>query len=107
MGKKIKDGKNQRTILSENDVKLIEETFINMTEIEKFSVIVKNGEIINKNYSWSAGQYFDVKVEYVDITKEEFNIKINDYTCKLQEYFNDSNIIQNHLLKVISRVKYE
>ena len=29
-----------------------------------------------KNYSLSAGQYFEVKIEYIEITNEEFKTKM-------------------------------
>ena len=34
--------------------------------------MVSYDDITAKNYSLSAGQYFDVKIEYVDITPEQF-----------------------------------
>ena len=36
-----------------------------MDVIEDFSVKVTNEQIKEKNYSWSAGQYFDVKIEHI------------------------------------------
>lgn len=32
-------------------------------------------EIKEKNYSLSAGQYFEINIEYVELTQEEFNEK--------------------------------
>ena len=42
--------------------------------IEKIMEDIRT-EIKEKGYSLSAGQYFDIKIDYVDITEEEFNAK--------------------------------
>ena len=76
LGEKVKEGKNQRTILRPNEIELIEDTFINKKAIDEFSVLVSYEDIASKSYSFAAGQYFDVKIEYVDITHEEFEAKM-------------------------------
>ena len=43
-------------------------TFNNKEVVDNFSVVVNYDNIAAKNYSLSAGQYFEVKIEYVDIT---------------------------------------
>lgn len=70
LGQKIKDGKNQKTVLSQEEEQHIIDTFNAKEAVEDFSVAVSYDEIEAKNYSLSAGQYFDVKIEYVDITPE-------------------------------------
>lgn len=57
LGTKVKDGKNQKTVLNDDEVKKIEDTFINAEAVEDFSVQVTYDEITEKNYSLSAGQY--------------------------------------------------
>ncbi|MTI20904.1 SAM-dependent DNA methyltransferase, partial [Fulvivirga sp. RKSG066] len=73
LGEKIKvDDKNQRTVLSTEEEDRIIETFNKKEPVDDFSVVVSYDEIEAKNYSLSAGQYFEVKIEYVDITEDEF-----------------------------------
>ena len=55
----------------------------------------------------SAGQYFDVKIEYVELTQEEFNEKMNTYQNQLQEYFLESNRLQKEIIEQLKKVKYE
>ena len=43
--------------------------------------------ITNKNFSFSAGQYFDFKIEKIEITPEEFKAKIDQYSDELNELF--------------------
>jgi type I restriction enzyme M protein len=59
LGKKVKDGKNQKTVLSIDDEQKIIDAFKTTEPIEDFSVVVDYEEIKDKNYSLSAGQYFD------------------------------------------------
>ena len=73
LGTTVKEGKNQKTLLSETEEDHIIETFIQKTAVEDFSIVVSYEDIKSKNYSLSAGQYFEVKIEYIDITTEEFD----------------------------------
>ena len=107
LGKKVKDGKNQRTVLSDEEVKRIEDTFINQDVIDDFSVKVSYGDIKNKGYSFSAGQYFEVKIEYVDITAEEFEEKMDEYKSSLNEKFQKGHDLEANILEQIGRLKYE
>lgn len=90
LGEKIKDGKNQKTVLSIDEERKICDAFIQKQAIEDFSVVVSYDEIKAKNYSLSAGQYFDVKIDYVDISAEEFQQKMADFEKNLDELFEQS-----------------
>nr|WP_238149385.1 N-6 DNA methylase [Arsenophonus endosymbiont of Aleurodicus floccissimus] len=70
LGQKVKDGKNQKTVLTDEKEKRICQVFNNKWNEDDFSVVVSYDDIAAKNYSFSAGQYFDFKIEYVDITPE-------------------------------------
>ena len=52
--------------------------------------MVSYEQIKEKNYSFSAGQYFDVKIEYIDITHEEFEAKMNSFKTNLDHLFAES-----------------
>lgn len=78
LGTKVKDGKNQKTVLSSEEVTKIENTFINQEVMDDFSVSVSCEDIKGKNYSLSAGQYFEVKIEYVEITADEFKQRLGE-----------------------------
>ena len=107
LGKKVKDGKNQKTVLTPAEEQQITEAFNQKQAHEDFSVVVSYEEIINKNYSLSAGQYFDVKIEYVDITPEEFAAKMQGYTQNLEELFNESHTLEEEIKKQLAGLKYE
>lgn len=107
LGTKIKDGKNQKTVLSKEEEDKIIETFNKNEVVDDFSILVSYDEIKNKNYSLSAGQYFDVKIEYVDITAEEFEAKMNEYKANLKEYFKQSHELEDEIQKQLELLKYE
>ena len=54
-------------------------TFNKKKVIDDFSAVVSYEDIKAKNYSLSAGQYFEVKIEYVNITEEDFKNKLKVY----------------------------
>lgn len=85
LGEKVKDGKNQKTVLRADEEDRIISTFNAKEADEDFSVVVSYEEIAAKNCSLSAGQYFDVKVEYVEITPEEFGDQVSEIQDRLNE----------------------
>ena len=107
MGEEYKDGNNQKRRLRDFEIDQIVETFLNKEAVEDFSVAVTYDEIIAKKYSLSAGQYFDVKIEYVELTQDEFAEKMNMYQTKLQEYFDEGAKLQNEIMEQLKKVKYE
>ena len=107
LGEEYKDGNNQKRRLRDFEIDKIVNTFINREEIEDFSVAVSYEDIISKNYSLSAGQYFDVKIEYVELTPEEFEKKMAEYQAQLQEYFDEGAKLQKEIMEQLKKVKYE
>ena len=107
LGEKVKEGKTQKTILSKEEEQKIIDAFRNKEAIDDFSVVVSYDEIKEKNYSFSAGQYFDIKIEYVDITAEEFKAKMDSFKTNLNEYFKQSKKLEEEINKQLELLKYE
>jgi len=107
LGKKIKEGKNQKTLLSNEDEAKIISAFGTKEPIDDFSVVIGYDEIKEKNYSLSAGQYFEVKIEYTDITPEQFTKKLDDSKNQLNELFAESKDLEVEIQKQLSGLKYE
>lgn len=101
------DGKNQRTVLSEEEIDRIIDTFNTGKAEDDFCVAVSYSDIEQKKFSFSAGQYFEVKIEYVELTQEEFAEKINGFTSRLDELFAESRRLEDEIKKQLGRVKYE
>lgn len=107
LGTKVKVGKNQKTVLSDDELKLIVNTFVSQEVKDDFSVVLDYDTIKGKNCSFSAGQYFEVKIEYVDLTPEEFAEKMAQHTQKLAEYFAESETLSKQIQEQLGKVKYE
>ena len=107
LGETVKEGKNQRTVLSKEEEQRIVDTFNHKTVIEDLSVVVSKEQIREKNHSFSAGQYFDVKIEYVDITPEEFAEKMNGFESRLGELFAEGNRLDKEIQKQLKGLRYE
>ena len=99
LGTKVKSGKNQKTVLSAEEIAKIENTFINREVVDDFSVMVSVEDIKEKNYSWSAGQYFEVKIEYVELTPEEFEAKMDEYKKTLNSLFDEGKTLEDEIKK--------
>ena len=107
LGEKIKDGKNQKTILNGEEEKLIIDTFNNKSFQEGFSICLNYEQIQKKNYSFSAGQYFEVKFDNTDIGVEEFTNKINEMQKNLSILFSESSNLQSAISQQLNGLKYE
>ena len=106
-GTTVKDGKNQKTLLSETEEQTIINTFNKHEAVEDFTVVVDYEQIKAKNYSFSAGQYFDVKIEYTDITPAEFADKMNGFKINLDSLFAESKTLEKEIQKQLNGLKYE
>ena len=107
LGTTVKEGKNQKTLLSPEEEQKIINTFNKHEAVEDFTVVVSYEQIAEKNYSFSAGQYFDVKIEYTDITPEEFESKMNGFKTILDSLFADSKTLEKEIQKQLNGLKYE
>jgi len=107
LGTTVKEGKNQKTLLSTEEEDKIIDTFNKKAAIEDFSVVVSYDDIKAKNYSLSAGQYFEVKIDYVDITHEEFTAKLNGFEENLKGLFAESKVLEKEIENNLKGLKYE
>lgn len=107
LGKIVKEGKNQKTVLTEEEEQLIIDTFNQHKPVDDFSVVLSYEQIAEKNYSLSAGQYFDVKIEYIDITPNEFKAKMDNYKLNLDRMFGESKTLETQIQNTLEGLKYE
>lgn len=107
LGQTVKDGKTQRTVLTSKEEQRIISAMNDKRAEDDFSVVVTKKEIKAKNHSFSAGQYFEVKIEYVDITAEEFQKKMKGYKDTLDSLFEESHKLEEEIKKQLGELKYE
>lgn len=106
LGEEYKEGNNQKRRLRPFEVDQIVNTFQNKESVENFSVAVTYDEIKEKNYSLSAGQYFDIKIDYVDITEDEFNQRMSNYKQTLTEQFAESHRLEEEIMAQFDILKF-
>lgn len=104
LGEEYKDGNNQRTRLRQEEIDRIVDTFIQKEIVENFSVVVSYDDIKEKGYSLSAGQYFEVKIDYVDITEEEFKKIMNEYIKSFETLIEESKLLDNNIKKQLYKL---
>lgn len=106
LGEEYKEGNNQKRRLRNEEIDKIVNTFANKEAIEDFSVAVTYKEIEEKGCSLSAGQYFDIKIEYVDITEEEFNSQMKAHKESLKVMFEESKSLEDEIMANFEKLKF-
>lgn len=106
LGEEYKEGNNQKRRLRDFEIDKIVNTFQNKEAVDDFSVAVTYDEIKEKGYSLSAGQYFDIKIDYVDITEEEFNKRMDNYRSTLKAQFEESHRLEEEILKQLDSISF-
>jgi type I restriction enzyme M protein len=106
MGEERNDGEKKRRYLSKQDEQVIIDAFNSKKIIEDQSVVLEYDQIKEKNYSLSAGQYFDVKIKYVELTPQEFEDKMNEFKTKLNSLFAEGKSLEKEIREHLEDLKY-
>ena len=105
LGEEYKDSNGlKKRRLRENEINQIIDSFLNKKAIDDFSVVITYDELKEK-YSLSAGQYFNVKIEYIDISQEEYDKIIDDFNTDFAKYVEETNQFQKEIREVLKELK--
>lgn len=108
LGEEYKDANGLKKVkLTTDEIDKIVNTFRAKEKVDDFSVCVSYKEIKDKGCSLSAGQYFDIKIDYVDITEEQFNKNMADFKEKLGKQFAESAELEKEIMKQLDLLKFE
>lgn len=105
--KKKEDGKNQKTVLSAEEERRIIDTFNNEVEEQDFSIKVSYDKISEKKYSFSAGQYFEIIIEHIDITPEEFQAKLDAFEAEYSALTQEGAELDRQIIENLRRLKID
>ena len=105
LGEEYKDGNNKRTRLRDNEINKIVDTFLSGEPVENFCACPSYNEVKEKGYSLSAGQYFEVRIEYQDITEEEFNSRVEEFKKSITQMFNEGKVLEKKILDNLNAMK--
>lgn len=106
LGTKIKDGNNQKTLLSDKEEQSIIDAINNQAVEDGFCVVKTFAEIKAAGYSFNPGTYFDVSLEYVDITADEFAEQMSDSKTKLSAMFTESGVLEKEIISGLEGLFY-
>ena len=107
MGEDYQEGNNKKRRLRSKEIEKIVSTFLNKKNEEDFSKVVTYDQIKEKDYSLSAGQYLDFKIEYVKITQEEFYNKMKKYKQELAEFSSKGKDLEEKIIQQMEELIYE
>ena len=107
LGEEYKDANGLKKVRLKNDeIEKIVSTFRHKEAVNDFSVAVTYDEIKEKGYSLSAGRYFDIKIDYVDISEEEFNKRMTEYKQTLAKQFAESRRLEAEIMKQLDSLQF-
>jgi type I restriction enzyme M protein len=110
LGSVIKEGKAQKTVLSDTDNQLIIDTFNKRQNVEHFAHLVDFEKIISKNYSFSPSQYassWDASTIARGTSQESLELEISE-TLKEYKELDDENLrLQKSLAKTLKDLGYD
>lgn len=104
LGEDYKEDNLQKHRLLPNEIDLIVDVFQNQRTVDRFSVAVSYDDIKKRNYALSAGQYYEVKIEYTDIDESEFVENISQMTFELQSLFDESHNLEQDIIQNLNNI---
>ena len=107
LGTVVKQGKNKKTVLNKEDENKIINAYESEVNIDDFSVKVSKDDFELKNYSFSAGQHFIVKVEHEKISDKEFKDRINNFNKSIKKLSDEVKTIEKDIEIKIDKIDYE
>ena len=107
LGRKEKVGKNQKTVLSQEELDLIVNSFIHNDVIDGFTALVTYDQISSKHFSFAAGQYFRVDLKEKETTAEEFEKKISTLKQSINEKFAKNDELEQKIKEGLEALKHE
>lgn len=108
LGETIKiDDSNEKTVLRADEEELIINTFNAHSAIEDLSVVVNYDQIKQKNYSFSAGQYFEIKIKYSELSPEQFKETMAGFEKSLSVLFKESDRLGTKVSNSLKTLRYD
>ena len=101
MAQSIQKMEKTKKFSTDDIADIISSSSYTVKKVEKYEyeVTAYYAEIKEKGYSLSAGQYFDIKIDYVDISAEEFENRMENYKADLKAKFEESHKIEKEIMK--------
>ena len=106
VGKQIKEGKNKKTVLDDQDISNIVDSYLQRTPEQNKSVLITCEKIIKKNYSFSAGQYFNSEIKRRKCSKDILENDLISYKNTLSDLSVKSVSFNKGLFDDFSKINF-
>ena len=107
LGEEYKDSNGlKKRRLTDAEIERIVGVFRGKKSEDDFSVAVTYAQIREKGYVLSAGQYFDIKIDYVDITEEEFDAQMKADSEELAAMFEESRALEEEIQRQLAGLSF-
>jgi type I restriction enzyme M protein len=107
LGSVVKEGGNQKTILSADDEQMIVSSFLERVERPQFSISVKNSKIASQGYSLNSGQYFDIEVKHTSISPAQLRTLSQDLRLTLESAKNRHHELDSKIITILKEIAPE
>jgi type I restriction enzyme M protein len=85
LGTKVKENKSQKTLLSTFDEDKIITAVKSLDSEDEFSVSKSFEDIKAASYSFNPGEFFDLSIQYCEITEQEYRQQMTQLVTKIKE----------------------
>lgn len=106
LGEIVKEGKNQKTLLSESDEQQIIDAFLNHSS-SGIAKVVDFKMIADRNYSWAPGHFLIQKPEEQAISKEKFQQEVSSLIEAISVDLDEITTLKVSLAKNLKAIGYE
>lgn len=106
LGAKVNDGQGQKTLLSSEEEERIIGAVNGQAAENGFCAVKTFTKIKKAGYSFNPGVYFDIDIEYVDITAEAFAEKMDTSKATLAAMFEEGAKLGEEILSGLEGLYY-
>jgi type I restriction enzyme M protein len=99
------DGDREKIVLSKAEEEKVIFTYREKKIEHDFSVSVDIKKIIERNYSLTVGQYFDIKIDHKIMSVNEFNSKIKETEDVIDKVFEETEKLKMELKSKLKTLK--
>lgn len=93
--------KKKFNILSDENINKITDTIKNRKSEKQYSELLELDRFESTKYSFNAGQYFEIEIEHIDITQEEYDKMIDDFLTDINAFTDELMKTKETLLKIL------
>jgi type I restriction enzyme M protein len=105
LGTAMMDGDREKIVLSKAEEEKVIFTYREKKIEHDFSVSVDIKKIIERNYSLTVGQYFDIKIDHKIMSVNEFNSKIKETEDVIDKVFEETEKLKMELKSKLKTLK--